>query len=1044
MKEQPSRNPTSDVRHPTSACPHADTLAAFSRGELSEAEGQAVAEHLETCAACWRKAEASPLDPALADDLKWVSELEAETVVDVNVPLARLSAALPDYEIIREIGRGGMGIVFEARQVKLGRRVAVKVLPALLGAVRPDAIARFRREAELAAGLEHTNIIGVYDFGEVEGTFYYTMPLIEGRSLHDVLGEIAASGAIDVVLEAGSSLRIADCGLRIEEERQRGSDATSDVGGGTPEAGGLSETRSAAAGPAAQSAIRGPVPLVGPQSEIRRLGSSSRTDRAYYRRVATWMADVAEALDYAHEQGVIHRDVKPSNLLLSRTGRLMISDFGLARPLQAATLTATRALLGTARYMAPEQVDARGPQADRRVDVYGLGATLYELLAFRPVFAAADDREVLDCVLNQEPTPPHRFVRQVPRELETIALKALEKDRAARYATAKDLADDLRRWLLDLPIRAKRPSLPTRMVKFVRRRKLAAALGALAAVGLLVSGVLWVAYGSSRREAAQSRSVAQSRGGRLLLLEAGADVDRGAYPSALGRLDELLSEQPDLLGAQLLRARCLWQMRRSGDAIGYLEAVVARTPDCWPAHYQLASMYKDADDTKAAWHRAQVERLMPETVESHYLRARGENDAERAVALLNAALELDPGHVDAVLERASRYCALKRYDAMLADAERAVAMRPTWSVTHGLRGQALALLERWAEARAAADRALELEPDFAMWWNNRSDADFNLQRFADSIADADEALRLDPRMARAYVCRARSRAAVGDLDGALADFAEALASDPAYADTYLQRSLVYGKAGRWEDVASDASHFIDLRPNESDGYHNRGIAYVRLGQYDKAMADFGQEIEVRQGDAGAYHVRAQACLWMLRFDEAIADLTHVLELEPRNAVVRMRRGMAYELAGASASALADYERVAVLGDNLGAYAVLWKYLLLRQIGREAAAAELLAATKSSVPGAGGWTGRLFELFAGGVSPDDLLAAATGDDARCEAHYYIGMQALLAGQRERAAAAFTACVALDRTKILESVFARTRLERMQAGRSSSAATSAPAS
>ena len=436
-----SRNPTSDIRNPKWAvCARTavieEQLLAID-GEEAWAE---LVAHLDACEACRHKAQAGAAGAGLADDLHWAHDVRGQVSVDVNVPLERLNALLTDYEITEEIGRGGMGIVFRARHRELDRTVALKVLPALLGVVRPDAIARFRREAALAARLLHTNIIPVFDFGQVDGTLYYTMPLIEGRSLRQILREITETGGIDVVIGEAPP--------------------KSEVGSGKSEV----VPRSSSLKPQASS-----LPLT-------RLGSPSSTDKAYYRRVAEWIADVAEALDYAHDQGVIHRDVKPSNLLLAADGRLMISDFGLARGVGGETVTATRSLLGTVRYMSPEQADDSQGPLDRRTDVYGLGATMYELLAFRPMFAAADDREVLNQVLNKEPLPPRRFVRQVPRELETICLKAVEKDRDGRYGSAKALGDDLRRWLLDLPIWAKRPSLPARTMKFVRRRKVPAVL----------------------------------------------------------------------------------------------------------------------------------------------------------------------------------------------------------------------------------------------------------------------------------------------------------------------------------------------------------------------------------------------------------------------------------------------------------------------------------------------------------------------------------------------------------------------------------------
>jgi len=372
---EPQSNPQSEIRNRQLACPGAERLDAFVKGQLCEAETEVVAAHLDACDDCWRRVQSNPTEAAMDDDLRWASRLQAETQVDINVPLARLSEHLPDYEIVGEIGRGGMGIVYKAYHPRLDRMVALKVLPALLGAVRPDAISRFRREAALAARLKHNNIIAVYDCGEIDGTLYYTMELVEGPSLRDVLQEIKETGAIDVVVGEPTTETSKSRNVKTSKEGEAVSSQPTAI----------SQKHGDPSVPSSQSAIRHPKPKMA----MTQVGSSTVADRSYYRRVATWMAEVAEALDYAHGRGVIHRDVKPSNLLLSADGRIMISDFGLARGSGVETLTATRSLMGTCRYMSPEQVDeSRGP-IDARTDVYALGATMYELLAFRPMFAGA-------------------------------------------------------------------------------------------------------------------------------------------------------------------------------------------------------------------------------------------------------------------------------------------------------------------------------------------------------------------------------------------------------------------------------------------------------------------------------------------------------------------------------------------------------------------------------------------------------------------------------------------------------------------------------
>ncbi len=345
---------------------------------------------------------------------------------------------LGDFEIVREVGRGGMGVVYEAVQVSLNRKVALKVLAAGLG-LTPRAVERFHREAEAAARLHHSNIVPVYATGEQDGAHFYAMELIQGPSLDHVI-------------------------RRLRRPTSESTEAAA------PEL--------LATGPYVPSA---PAPGSAPLSD-----SSLSSGSTYFDAVAKMIADVADALDHAHKNGVVHRDVKPSNLLLSQDGRLSVNDFGLARVLEQPGMTVTGEFLGTPAYMSPEQVTAGRVPLDHRTDVYSLGATLYELLTLQPPFTAAGRDQVLAQILQKEPPRPRRLNSKVPVDLETICLKCLEKDPDRRYATAKELADDLRRYANRFAIQAKRPGPLTKLTKWVRRNPAlsAAALGLLLAIGL--------------------------------------------------------------------------------------------------------------------------------------------------------------------------------------------------------------------------------------------------------------------------------------------------------------------------------------------------------------------------------------------------------------------------------------------------------------------------------------------------------------------------------------------------------------------------------
>jgi WD40 repeat protein len=402
---------------------------------------------------------------------------------DGTAVAARLER-LGDYRILREIGRGGMGVVYEAEQESLGRRVALKVLSA--GALAdPKQVRRFEREAKAAARLHHTNIVPVFGVGRQDGHHYFVMQFIAGLGLDVVLDDLRK-------LRLGKSEASPAAGPQVAASRSDGLTAA-DV------ARSLIAGRFGAEPPADGSVTQHcddatPAPANGPPADPSSAVlpgtsalSSSDPDRQYYRSVARIGIQVAEALDYANRQGVLHRDVKPANLLLDNRGNAWVADFGLAKMADADDLTHTGDILGTIRYMAPERF--RG-KCDSRSDVYSLGLTLYELVALRPAYEAADRHALIERVLHEEPERLKRRAPSVPRDLETIIAKASARDPARRYVTAAALAEDLKRFVEDLPIRARRVSATERLARWCRRNKrLATAIGVAAAT--LVAAVIF-------------------------------------------------------------------------------------------------------------------------------------------------------------------------------------------------------------------------------------------------------------------------------------------------------------------------------------------------------------------------------------------------------------------------------------------------------------------------------------------------------------------------------------------------------------------------
>jgi WD40 repeat protein len=403
---------------PRTTCLTAGELSAFHLGDLPESALEEMAAHLEGCPVCEAAARALDSQPDPVGAAYRQSALAVPPAVPATPP-----PRIGEYEVLGEIGRGGMGVVYKARHLRLQRTVALKML--LGGSFADgDAHARFRAEAEAVARLQHSHIVQIYEVGEHESDDgvsrpYFTLEFVAGGSL---AGRLAG---------------------RPQPPRQ----------------------------------------------------------------AAAWLEALAGAAHYAHRQGIVHRDLKPSNVLLTDDGQPKLCDFGIAKLLEGSDVkTVSGMLLGTAEYMAPEQATdgaAVGPPAD----VYALGAILYAALTGRPPFQGTSTLHTLEQVRHQEPVPPRRLQPQVPRDLETICLKCLEKEPGKRYVSAEALADDLRRFLGDEPIKARRASPWERCARWVRRNKaLASAVAAAAGALLAVSAVSIVAAVQKEAERLKARN----------------------------------------------------------------------------------------------------------------------------------------------------------------------------------------------------------------------------------------------------------------------------------------------------------------------------------------------------------------------------------------------------------------------------------------------------------------------------------------------------------------------------------------------------------
>ncbi len=413
---------------------------------------------------------------------------------------------LGDYTILREIGRGGMGVVYEAVQRSLGRHVALKVLPwSAMGA--SSQLERFQFEARSAAKLHHTNIVPVFGVGEAEGMHYYAMQFIHGPGLDTIIDELRR--VRDGKPAPGGEATVAPT-IAATVARELLGDPVAATEDETVCAG---ESEGTSAGSAARS---GSGSADGRSALTSHSELAGTHNRRYYRQAARLALQVAEGLVYAHGQGVLHRDIKPANLLVDTQGTVWITDFGLAKADGSDGPTRTGDVLGTLRYMAPERFEGG---SDRRSDVYALGATLYELLTLQPIFGDINRAKLLDRIQHEPPAPPRRLDRRIPRDLETIVLKALAKEPAQRYRDAEAMAADLRRFIDDRPILTRRVSTTEQVWRWCRRNPMVAGLLALV-LALLVGGTVAGGLAAHHfRALAQSESLARGRADSLVETE---------------------------------------------------------------------------------------------------------------------------------------------------------------------------------------------------------------------------------------------------------------------------------------------------------------------------------------------------------------------------------------------------------------------------------------------------------------------------------------------------------------------------------------------
>jgi serine/threonine-protein kinase len=815
---------------------------------------------------------------------------------DARQPIGEVLPRIPGHEVRAVLGRGGMGVVYAARHLKLNREVAVKMLLAGEYAT-PKELARFLREAEAVANLCHPNIVQVHDVSELDGRPFFTMELVEGGSLAQRLA-------------------------------------------GTPQ------------------------PVAAAVAMVKSL---------------------AEAVEVAHRGGIIHRDLKPANVLVSSDGTPKISDFGLARKVgNAASLTASGTVLGTPSYMAPEQVkgspDAIGPA----VDVYALGAILYETLTGRPPFRSESALATQMQVLAQEPVRPSQLNGRVPRDLETICLKCLQKEPSWRYASAVALAEDLGRFERGEPIAARQASLPERAVRWVRRNPTRAALTVTALV------LFGVAAASARREwmlaAGQRAEIAKWTPKLELVTRLQTE---GRFPEAR----EVLQGVPDF-GSSYLRDRIqracselnlaehldAIRMDRSALVEGRFDVrsnkakadreyelafrkgglgapnddpgTVARRAGASPIHTALVAALDDwavctEDERRMGWilevaraadpdpdgwrDRVRDPGLAGEALDELARTAIVEHQSVQILVALGQRMQ-DAG-ADALdfLGRIQRQFPMDfwaNFTLGLALSERtpveairyyqaALAIRPQAAVVHLDLGRALAASNRIDDAIVHYRRAIDIDPTFS-----HAITDLGLALSQEGMLT--EALELTRQAVRLDTASARNHNNVGDVlarmeleDEALAEFQQALALDPDYAYAHYNVIRLFERQGRFDEARAHCEHVIRVAPALASGHIWLGRILMDEGHTAEAIPELELASRLGPTEFGAHYMLAE-CLraagrseqGLYHYNQSLTSHPYPLEFEAR--IKAGRRAALLDL-GRAEEARYEWERELALG-----------------------------------------------------------------------------------------------------------------------------------
>jgi serine/threonine protein kinase/Flp pilus assembly protein TadD len=877
------------------------------------------------------------LAPALTalGDLSRASDAAISGVAATEDELT--AGVLGDFRIIREVGRGGMGIVYEATQISLIRPVALKVLP-FAATMDPRQLQRFRHEAQAAALLHHPNIVPVHGVGCERGVHYYAMQLIEGRSLAAVIEEWRPR-AMGFPSPPGPL-----------SHTGRGGEISNGAGGQTgaysPSPPSPFMEEGGRGGEGKPTAPTAPIAALSTQK--------TRRDKAHYRRLAELAAQAADALEYAHSMGVVHRDIKPGNLMLDEGGNLWVTDFGLAKLSTAVELTMSGDLLGTLRYMSPEQALARHGLVDHRTDVYSLGATLYELLTLRPAVDGKDKAEILKHLAFEEPVALRKLDKAIPAELETIALKCLAKEPGQRYATAGELAADLRRFAEDKAIIARRPTVRQRFGRRMRKHPVVMAVLGLVA-GMLIAGTWAWGREKNHAEAAVRAIAAESDGFRdadrlpeaLLAAQRAADLlPRFGGDAALRRQTEERVADLQLLN-RLEEARVeMAAVHADRSSFDYGHAI----PQFFRAFQEFGTDIIAADEPvviESLRRRAVADQIV--VVLFDWVAATPDPSEKERLCRIIEALDSDPRRIAARAIRADQARDTKALRELFAEATAdlpppavlrflASAMAPNVGERLLRAGQrrypadfwmnhqlALALLQmgRAAEAVQFFRAAVALRPRSAGVQLNLGSALLSQAQHTEAEAAYRRAIELSPDYAEAYRCLGQALRNQSRYAEAETAARRSLELRPDYAPAHRDLGVLLAATGRPREAVSELRQARQLKPDYQEALELLGAILVDHGWPEEALDPIQRALELKPGSRGSLNALGTALIALGRATDAEPPLRLAIKAYPRIGIHHKNLGVVLMVTGRSEEGRAELRRAIELTPGGDGLADLW-------------------------------------------------------------------------------------------------------------------------